>query len=150
MGASPQELGHEIERYSTVRPDPSRPPKYTPEPKQPAEPKQPENPSNREPTRHSFRPSSSSPENSSERAPTPMTRSASWPSTSTTEEPGTRMHTEEQIRQYEEKHGPGSYQRMLRSANRWATLTMIGWGILAVVFVAVLLLLAIWGSTYDI
>jgi hypothetical protein len=60
------------------------------------------------------------------------------------------MPTEEQIRQYEAKHGPGSYERLRRSSNRWATWTMIGWGIVAVVFVAVLLLLMIWANTYDI
>ena len=33
MGASGRELEHEIERYSTVPPDPDRPPKFTPEPR---------------------------------------------------------------------------------------------------------------------
>jgi hypothetical protein len=46
------------------------------------------------------------------------------------------MHTDEQIREYGAKHGPGSYDRMRRKASRWATWTMIGWGIVAVVFVS--------------
>jgi hypothetical protein len=52
MGASPRELAGEIERYDRERPDPSRPPLYTPEPKQ----TRPANPSKRELARHSFRP----------------------------------------------------------------------------------------------
>src|SRR5262245_25604804 len=70
MAASGRELEHEIERYSTEIPDPSRPPgppsielpdpdrlpPYGPKPRQIS----PESPGNPEPTWHSFRPTGAS------------------------------------------------------------------------------------------